>query len=456
MIAAEVASRAAAKAEAIAFFTEAIGLADQIDDRDLHARAVFGRIWARIDIAEYPAALLDLEPLLSHPDLAVRARAAHARSHLAFMLGDAEHVRIFAEQARRMAVEVGDARLETRASVMAGAAAWLAGDRQTFLEARDLAAKTGAPKERDPESSFIESFVPLARYWDGRYVEGADLAREGFELGTEFSSVYEAIFNVGNLGLNLIASSRYEEAFEWLERGTAMGREWEATPQWTGRTLNVHAGGLREIGDLATARRLSEEGLEAGRRAAFLGASLSARIDLALTDLLEGEILSAERQMPELLEAVESFHGWHQWLWTGRLLDMQTMIDLRSSRFEEAESKVGEALRHLRRYPRPKYEARARTTLGYAMLAQGRTANAVSAFRRAVELADRLGQAALQWPAMDGLATAFERSGRDDEGEAARRRAREAIEGVAAALAPQRRSLFLRSPTVLPVLEAAR
>jgi class 3 adenylate cyclase/tetratricopeptide (TPR) repeat protein len=287
VMAAEVASRAAAKGEAIALFTEAIGLADQIDDQELRARALFGRIWARIDIGEYPAALMDVEPLLAHPDLAVRAQASHAKSRLAFFLGNAADVRTFADQARQIAVEVGDTRLETRAGAMTGTAAWLAGDRDTFLEARARAAETWAPEERDAEYAFTSSFIPLAHYWDGRYEEGSRLARETFEFGTEISSVYTMLFSVGNLGLNLIGSSRYEEAFEWFERGTAMGREWEANPVWTGRLLNMHANALREIGNLATARILNQEALEAGIKAAFLGAQISAKVDFALADILE-------------------------------------------------------------------------------------------------------------------------------------------------------------------------
>jgi class 3 adenylate cyclase/tetratricopeptide (TPR) repeat protein len=454
VVAAEVAARAAAKTEAIALFTEAMELAHEIDDPDLRERALFGRISARIDIGESLAALMDLEPLLTHPDPAVRAQAAHTRSRLAFLLGNAADVRTFADQARQIAVEVGDTRLETRAGAMAGAAAWLAGDRNTFLEANARAAETWAPEERDAEYTFLNSFVPLGCYWDGRHEEGARLAREGFEFGTELSSVYTMLFNVGNLGLNLTGLSRYEEAFEWLERGAAMGREWEAKPQWTGRILNVHASALREIGDLATARRLSQEGLEAAAEAAFLAASVSAKIDLALTDLLEGEIGQAERQLPELLQAVEDAHGWHQWLWTGRLADMQAVIALESGRFEEAASKADQALRYLRRYPRPKYEARAYTSHGQAMLALGLPDEAATSFRRAVDRADGLRQAVLQWPALDGLATSLERSGREEEAEDARRRAREVIASVAAELATKRRSLFLNSPTVLSVLQA--
>jgi hypothetical protein len=90
------------------------------------------------------------------------------------------------------------------------------------------------------------------------------------------------------------------------------------------------------------------------------------------------------------------------------------------------------------------------------MLALGLTEEALVSFRHAVELADGLRQAVLQWPALHGLATALGRAGGEEEGEAARGRAREVIEGVAAGLAPDRRSLFLNSPAVLGVLEAGQ
>jgi hypothetical protein len=113
------------------------------------------------------------------------------------------------------------------------------------------------------------SFVPLARYWDGRYEDGARLAREALEFRTEISSVYVSLFSVANLALNLTGLSRFEEAFEWFERGAAMGREWEVKHIWTGRTINMHANALREVGSLEAARVMNLEGLEGGIEAGF-------------------------------------------------------------------------------------------------------------------------------------------------------------------------------------------
>ena len=235
-----------------------------------------------------------------------------------------------------------------------------------------------------------------------------------------------------------------------------MGREWEAKPVWTGRLLNMQAGSLREIGCLDASRALNREGLEAGLEADFPASQISARIDLALTDLAEGEVGRAEGQLPAVREAIEGARGWHQWLWTGRFVDMVALVTLESGRFEDAASKSEESLRYIARYPRPKYEARTRITYGRAMLGLGLDSEAIDSFRRALELAEQLGQAVLRFPAADGLSRALERNGREEEADAARRHAREVIETVAAGLTPERRTRFLGSAAVRAVIEHRR
>jgi tetratricopeptide (TPR) repeat protein len=453
LLAADVAAKAAAKEEAITLLTEAIEIADEIDDEALRNQAVLRRVRVRIDIGEHQAALRDVEPLLVSPDLAVRGQALRARCRLAFVLTDAAGLQTHARETREIAAEIGDAHLKTRAEALVGEAAFLHGDRTTFLDAAARADRSWPDDQRDAEYGYTMSLVPLARYWDGEYEDGARLARAAFDLGTELSSVYLMIFNVGGLAINLTGLSRYEEAFGWLQRGIEMGRDWESKPQWTGRLLNMHAGALREVGDLAAARTVSREGLEAGARAGFLGASVSAGIDLAMADVVEGEIGRAEQQMPGLIRAVEDFHGWHQWLWTGRLLDIEAEIAVGSGRHEDAADKTTEALRYLDRYPRPKYEAKAHTLRGRAMLGLGLLDEAGVSFRRAIALADGLHQSMLHWPALDGLASALEGSGLQTEAESTRQAARAMIDDIVGGLAVERRSMFLALPSVVPILD---
>ncbi|MCI0632580.1 MAG: protein kinase [Actinobacteria bacterium] len=453
MTAAEVAAGAGAKAEAIALFTEAMTLAEEIGDDDLRVRALFGRIWSLMDTGEYTDALNDVEPLLEDPDPRVRGRAAHARSRLAFLLADTRGLRSYAERTLAIATELGDDRLATRAKALTGNASWLAGDREAFLRSVERAVEEWPEEDRDAEYGYMLAMVPLARYFDGRYEEGIRLAEEVFRLGTEQASLMVTLFSAGNVGAGLTGLSRHEEAFEWFERGVRLGRELEAKPVWTGRLLNMHAGALREIGCLDASRALNREGLEAGLEADFPASQISARIDLALTDLAEGEVGRAEGQLPAVRDAIEGARGWHQWLWTGRFVDMVALVALESGRLEDAASKSEESLRYIARYPRPKYEARTRITYGRVMLGLGMTSEAIESFRRALELAEQLGQAVLLWPAAHGMSRALERSGRGDEADAARRQALDVIETLGAALAPERRSQFLESAAVRAVME---
>ena len=451
--AAEVAAGAGAKTEAIALFTEAMKLADEVGDGELRIRALFGRIWSEIDVGRYTDALVDVEPLLEDPDVRVRGRAAHARSRLAFLLVDTPGLRSYAEQTLAIATEVGDDRLATRARALTGNASWLAGDREAFLQSVERAVEAWPEEDRDAEYGYMLAMVPLARYFDGRYEEGVRLANATFRLGTEQSSLMVSLFSAGNVGACLTGLSRYEEAFEWFERGVRLGREWEAKPVWTGRILNIHAGALREIGYLDASRDLNREGLEAGLEADFPASQISAKIDLALTDLAEGEVGRAEGQVSAVREAIEGARGWHQWLWTGRFVDMVAAIALEAGHLEDAASKSEESLRYIAQYPRPKYEARTLITYGGAMLGLGKTSEAIESFSRALELAEQIGQPVLRFSAGDGLSRALERNGQEEDAETARRQALEVIEAIGARLAPDRRVRFLESAAARTVIE---
>ena len=227
LLAADVAAKAAAKEEAITLLTEAIEIADEIDDEALRNQAVLRRSgYASISAKTLP--LRDVEPLLVSPDLADRGQALRARCRLAFVLTDAAGLQTHARETREIAAEIGDAHLKTRAEALVGEAAFLHGDRTTFLDAAARADRSWPDDQRDAEYGYTMSLVPLARYWDGEYEDGARLARAAFDLGTELSSVYLMIFNIGGLAINLTGLSRYEEAFGWRARdrdGAGLGIE---------------------------------------------------------------------------------------------------------------------------------------------------------------------------------------------------------------------------------------
>ena len=239
---------------------------------------------------------------------------------------------------------------------------------------------------------------------------------------------------------------------EWFERAMKMGREWEQQPRFTGRAANMWAGALRELGDLAAARELNEQGLEMGKKAAFPGAHVSARIDLLAIDLLEGDVGKAETVLPELLEIAEGTKGWHQWLWMGRLAEAQAETHLLAGRLDEAADAAAASVRQAERHGRVKYAALSRLALGRALLGLGKTDDAEKAFGQAVADAERLRHAPTIWRAHALLADALDRAGKAQEFEAARARARGQLERFAATLSEPRRERLLATPEAATIL----
>jgi tetratricopeptide (TPR) repeat protein len=234
-----------------------------------------------------------------------------------------------------------------------------------------------------------------------------------------------------------------------------LGREWELVPRLFGRALNMWAGALREIGDLAGARELNQEALELGLRAAFPGAQVSARIDLMLVDLLEGEVGRAERLIPEIREAAEKTKGWHQWLWITRVARAKAEVALAAARHEEALELAAEAIAIAERYHRLKYAATSRIVFGRALRKAGRTTEAVDALGQALAEADRLKHPPTIWSAAAALAAAHYSAGDDADAEHALARARTEIAAFSAGLSEERRERFLSAPQLADLLAFA-
>jgi class 3 adenylate cyclase/tetratricopeptide (TPR) repeat protein len=303
-----------------------------------------------------------------------------------------------------------------------------------YSEAADLLDQTGDPARRDeawprdrrsPEYAYLLGQLGQALYWRGHYELAEQAGREGFDIAMETSTLVSAMTSAADAGLALGGLSRHEEAIEWFERGVLLGRDFESTPRLTGRTLNMWAGVVRELGDVSSSRGMNEEALELGLRSSFGAAQVSAKIDLLVTDVLEGQVGSAERMLPQLMEAVEGTKGWHLWLWTSRLAEARARILLASGRPQEAAAAARESLRLALRSPRPKYACWSRIVLGRALLELGQAEEAEGHLTQAAADGERMAHAPSLWPSLGWRAVARDRlrdpSGADEDRERARR-----------------------------------
>jgi tetratricopeptide (TPR) repeat protein len=317
----------------------------------------------------------------------------------------------------------------------------------------DLAARADAawpPDRRDGDHAYTMAQAGLMQYWRGELVEALALSRRGYELGTEASNVTATVNGAAHTGLALTGLGRHEEAIGWLERAVALGADWQ--PRFRGRAMNILSGTLREVGDLAGARELSERALEVTTKAAFPGGQVSARIDLLMLDILGGDLGRAERAVPELMEAAEGTRGWHQWLWTVRLLEARAAIALAAERWEDAVRTAEQAIARGARHGRAKYVCLSRTVHGRALAELGRAEDAATSLRNAMAEAEALGHPPTLWAALSAQAVALEHAGAEAEAERIRARARQAAVGFADSLSEEHRKLVRDVPDVAQLL----
>jgi tetratricopeptide (TPR) repeat protein len=259
-----------------------------------------------------------------------------------------------------------------------------------------------------------------------------------------------------HVGLALAGQGRHEEALQAFEQAVAQGVMFEVEPRFTGRATAMWAGVLRELYELDDARTLNERAIALGEEARFPGSQVSGKIDILVIDLLRGDVGAAETAWPGLWDSAVQTKGWHQWLWTTRLLHAKAEIALASSRFDDAVAYARDAIVEAERYERRKYAQASRATLGRALHALGRPDDAVVELRDAVRRAEELIHPPAVWSSAAALARALADTGDDTAADEAAAAARRALVAFAAGLSETRRERFLASPYVEQEIALAR
>jgi class 3 adenylate cyclase/tetratricopeptide (TPR) repeat protein len=444
LLAADGASRTWAKERAIELYGDVLDILGDDGDRDATERALLGRAQALLASNEFgPAAQLDIELLMTSEIQATRALATELRARLAYWSGDAASALRFGEDALAQAGGMYDVAISSRALGLLGEIRAMEGDLDE-AERLSLRGVTEWPEDaRDGNYAYTCTMLGLVHYWRGEYADAVRWAETGYRMGVETSHLGATVQGAAQASLALAGSCRYEESLEWIERAVTAGREWEPKPQLTSRAVNIWAATLREIGDLEGARRLNHEAEELARSATFPGARISAGIDLLTLDLLEGNVREASLRLPGLLEEAEGTKGWHQWLFGGRLAEAQARIELLSGHPKEAAVAAGQSLELARSRGRRKYVCRSLVTLGDALLALNRVAEAESAMREALGVAEVLGHAPSLWATAQGLADVLDRTERGEDASACRAVAEGAVTAVALSLSDDHRAMFL-------------
>jgi class 3 adenylate cyclase/tetratricopeptide (TPR) repeat protein len=452
LAAADTARRGWAKGALVDLYSKALELAE---DDDLRRRIRLQRGIAFVELADYAPAAEELAELVPELEGREKLEALMALGHAYLWTERDEDTLETAAQAAPLAEEVGDE--SAKAAVLAMESQGLAmrgreGDMDRALELGDRALQRWAPGARPLDLRHHLHLHADLTYWVGQYERAVDLSRQTRALSSDVRSAEGLLRGGGFEALALAGLGRHEEAIAIWNELFEIARELGQNPRGL---LNYSTLAYRELYDLAEARKRSEQALELSESESFGMPRQFAGSDLLFTDLLAGEIGTAQAAWPSLWSGAEEATAWTRWLIVGRLACGRAEIALHAESPESAVEWAREAITIARRTRRRKYEARSLTLLGQALARLGRRDEAFDALRSAVAIADDLVGQPARWHARGALGEVAYAVGDDENAAAAYDEAAGLVESFVAALAPERKAQLLTAAPVDEILSLA-
>jgi tetratricopeptide (TPR) repeat protein len=279
-----------------------------------------------------------------------------------------------------------------RRELIAASMGWLAGaeaaDGKTddALDGFDRAATIAAGSSCAPLSLF-----PMTLYWRGRIT---DAVRRGFETARALQDTWASTFGTPHLGLALAASGRYAEAQRVFTDACQVGLKFENW-KFYARALCMSAGFYLDVFDFESHERVMQEALERARAVAFKPTMVMTSLDLVFNYTRRNLVPPDEKILSEPAEIIKEMGGWHRWLMEVRLGHARAQVALARGNPDEAILKATESISQSRTGQRLKYEIAGLETRARALALRGRTYEAISDLRRAIELARSMGDPAM-------------------------------------------------------------
>ena len=450
MLAAEQALDGWALEEAVAHYNAALELAPDDASRRL-IRLARGLARSRLD--EYQAAVDDLGELL--PELSGRERV---EGLLGWIWGTewterSEETITGAEEALGLAQSLGDQELVTVSSARLSQGLAMRGEPGDLDRAAELGQKaldTWVPGSRPWDLINHQHMFGEQLYWMGRLTEAGDLMAKVTESESDPLSLQARLRSASLRAMVLTSTGRYEEGLalfdQTLELAQKLGRSTRIVQNYS--TLP-----LRDLFLLEEARRRTEDALVGSELlTGFTMPRAMAMADLVQTALLQGDITTAENTWRIQWEGSINTRGWARWLVGIRLAAAKAELGLLTGRTEDAVEWARKTIELSIPVRRVKYEIVGRTLLGEALVALGKSGEALPELRLAVEQADRLGSPPQRWQAQASLARALYATGDDNGAERAFAAASTVIQNVAAGLSAERSARFLSAEPIQSIL----
>jgi class 3 adenylate cyclase/tetratricopeptide (TPR) repeat protein len=448
--AAEQALDAWALHEAVALYDAAIELAAD-DQQRIEIRLARGL--ARSRLADYRAAVDDLGELLPQVSGRARIEALLGLTWATQWTEQSDKTIAGAEEAIELAQSLGDRELLPLATARLSQGLAMRGERGDLDAAGELgeeALRIWVTGSRPWDLANHRHLLGEQHYWTGRIAQADALMATAANSEVDPQSIEARLRSAALRAQILCSVGRYEESLALFDQTLQLARE-------LGRPVriirNYSTLPLRDIFDLAEARRRTEESLEGPEESAgFTMPRANAMADLVQTALLAGDLATAESAWRIQWEDSNKTRAWSRWLVGCRLAATRAEMALVTNRLDEAIEWARKAVELCIGVRRLKYEIVGRIALGQALVASGKATDALPDLRLAAEQADQLGGPMQRWRARAALGRALYAAGDDRGAEHAFGDASSIIREVAAGLAPERSTRFLEAEPIREVL----
>ncbi len=394
--AAEWARRTAAHREQVILLAHAIDLAEKTGKPELLADLHAQRGKAFAGFTRWAEAKQELRAAIDLLPADQVERRAHLLVDLAIVtnwLREIDASRLAAEEARRLADQIGHDDVATSAMSVLAMLEAIAGNVQMSITQFDQAIARGGIQST---SSFLQGMEMsgLALYWTAQLDAAIERNRQAVQLARGAFDNVTIMRGLSNLGMAFAGRGRYTEAFETLQEARAFGQT-HSLGAWLARSISIEAGIHLDLFDFGRAEELALEAQERARASKFIVAMASPSIDRLFIFARTGHLSRADQVEHQLIQMLPSVTGPHVWLLALRLSQARAELALARGKFDQAIQHADETIAQTRATSRIKYQVAALETRAKALDRLGRKPEAVDDLRQAIALARPVGDPAM-------------------------------------------------------------
>jgi predicted ATPase/DNA-binding SARP family transcriptional activator len=448
-------------AEALRYYTRALALVEKAelpkgDALAASIRARRGEIYSRID--DNAGARGDFYQVLTWSRQAGdRRQEAQTLLDLVkpYLVGhELEKAMACARDAYAIADSLGDDFLIARSTGALGSVLCVRGDLSEARQYLQTGLSAGRASGAADMLNEVLFYACLERNWVGDFHGTLALAEELAPLAEE---IHDPVAAYGALWLQALAwcnLGKYEKAIEALAQSGEVARM-AGISTAPAELLNTRGWVHQEIFNLQESLRLNAEGVRVAHDLGEIESEANALANLGTDYLWLSDLSRAEECFVETWALLEKQFGGYRWRWRTRLLAACGELHLARGEAVEALGYADQCLELAARTSSRKNQVKGWKLKGEGLAALGRLDEAAGWLRKAVVVAEEIGNPPLTWKSRYALGGVLECQGRLLEARREYRLAVDAIEGTAASLSDLAlRETFLRAGLVCAVRAA--